>query len=188
MAQFEQRLEQRLERGLESIAAMVAQHLGANVYDSAGTTPVPPIPMAPQPPVQARREERNIGRMRDFLKMRPRAFKGIKNPIEAEEWLVSLGKIFDFLGCSDVEKVSMATYMLQGQAEYWWGSTKVLLTAQHPVISWDAFSTAFRKQYVPLAAQQKLRMDFLSLVQGNMTVDEYESKFTMLMRYDPETF
>ena len=30
-------------------------------------------------------------------------------------------------------------------------------------------------------------MEFMNLVQGNRTVDEYESKFMSLGRYDPDT-
>lgn len=52
--------------------------------------------------------------MKDFLKMHPPEFKGVKDPVKAEECLTDLEKFFEYMGCTDPVRVSMATYMLTG--------------------------------------------------------------------------
>ena len=61
------------------------------------------------------------------------------------------------------------------------------MRARHAEVTWEIFLDAFRRQYVPSTAQRKLRMEFLSLVQGNQSIDEYETRFISLGRYDLET-
>ena len=81
----------------------------------------------------------------------------------------------------------MAGYMMRGQAKFWWRSTQTILAEDPSEITWDAFLVAFREQYVPHAAQKRMQKEFLDLRQGSSTVDEYENRFTTLMRYDLET-
>ena len=107
--------------------------------------------------------------------MNPPAFRGKKDPTEAEDWLTELRIIFDYLGCTDAERVSMSAYMLKGRARDWWGTTQGILMSRQDVIGWEEFQTAFRTQYVPRATQRKKQAECLSLVQDDMCVDDYES-------------
>ena len=49
-------------------------------------------------------------------------------------------------------------------------------------ITWVEFSTHFRNYYIP-ASLMKIKKEFLSLKQGNMSVNEYRDKFIQLSRY-----
>ena len=49
------------------------------------------------------------------------------------------------------------------------------------------FLEAFRRQFVPDTAQRRLQAEFMGLSQGSLTVDEYETRFLALGRYDPDT-
>ncbi|GMY33606.1 hypothetical protein FCV25MIE_28848 [Fagus crenata] len=124
-----------------------------------------------------------------FLKQRPPSFAGGPNPLEAEGWIQKLEKIFEFLGCTDEQKVKFATYMLEGLAEFWWKLEKRLLLGGHikieAPITWDKFVESFYEHYFTktfIAKQVKL---FVNFQQGSLSVVEYEAKFTELSRFAP---
>ncbi|XP_057461062.1 uncharacterized mitochondrial protein AtMg00810-like [Actinidia eriantha] len=53
------------------------------------------------------------------------------------------------------------------------------------VKKWEPFKKAFLDQYFTNMANEALRMEFINLVQGSMTMAQYEAKFTSLSRaYD----
>ena len=58
----------------------------------------------------------------DFMAMRPPLFKGdTSDPLVAEGWLEQIEMIFDGLGVTaDTQRVSFATHILYGDAQYWW--------------------------------------------------------------------
>lgn len=58
-----------------------------------------------------------------FYRMGPPEFMGTSDPIEAENWIIHLEKIFVFMECSFEKKVSLATFILKGEAEHWWRAT-----------------------------------------------------------------
>ena len=51
-----------------------------------------------------------------FQKQKPQSFSSAPTPIEAENWIAHLEKIFDVLGCSDNQRVLLAAYKLEGDA------------------------------------------------------------------------
>jgi hypothetical protein len=66
----------------------------------------------------------------------------------------------------------------------WWDS----YTAAHDAantITWAEFTTQFRNYHIP-AGLMKIKKEFLSLKQGNMSVNEYRDKFIQLSRYAPD--
>jgi hypothetical protein len=66
-----------------------------------------------------RREQTVQGATQEiFLKQRPPSFASGPIPLEAEGWIWKLEKIFEFLGCTDEQKVKFATYMLEGQQSF----------------------------------------------------------------------
>jgi hypothetical protein len=52
-------------------------------------------------------------------------------------------------------------------------------------ITWAEFTTQFRNYHIP-AGLMKIKKEFLSLKQGNMSVSEYRDKFIQLSRYAPD--
>jgi len=50
-------------------------------------------------------------------------------------------------------------------------------------LTWEAFRQKFLDKYFPKSAIAQKEAQFLSLYQGNMTVDEYVKKFKSLAKY-----
>ena len=55
-----------------------------------------------------------------FLRLSPPSFRGESDPKKADLWIVEMEKKFKVMRCLKEERVNLATYMFQGQAEYWW--------------------------------------------------------------------
>jgi hypothetical protein len=73
--------------------------------------------------------------------------------------------------CSDREKVLYASGRLTGPTADWWDSYVVTYDAAD-TITWAKFTTQFRNYHIP-ARLMKIKKEFLSLKQGNMSVSEY---------------
>jgi hypothetical protein len=138
---------------------------------------------------QSSREEDSHGdgnpdNLRQFLRLKPPAFHGSANPLEAEDWLTEVEKIFDAIHCPDEKKVTFATFMLQGGAFDWWGVHKNKYT-EGSVITWKIFKEEFYKKYFPQRVQRKMELEFLQLKQEMKSIAEYEIDFSRLARYAP---
>ena len=46
-----------------------------------------------------------------FWKIGPPSFLGNPDPTEAETWIMKMEKIFDVVGCTEVQKVSFASFI-----------------------------------------------------------------------------
>ena len=51
--------------------------------------------------------------------LRARCFNGFGEPLEVESWFVKLERIFDVMKCSEVYKLSFATFLLEDRAYHW---------------------------------------------------------------------
>ncbi|XP_074342295.1 uncharacterized protein LOC141679803 [Apium graveolens] len=93
-------------------------------------------------------------------------------------------KAFELAKVKDKKKAQYASSYLKDEASYWWESTKALLEGES--ISWQKFMELFLEKYLPSYMQDQLEMRFLDLKQENMTVVEYEVKFSELARFVPK--
>ncbi|GJZ59300.1 hypothetical protein Tco_0615116 [Tanacetum coccineum] len=59
-----------------------------------------------------------------FQKQKPQTFSSASTPVEAENWIAHIEKIFEVLGCGDLFKARLATYKLEGDAHSWWRAYK----------------------------------------------------------------
>ena len=99
---------------------------------------------------------------------------------------MQMEKIFDMVGCTEVQKVYFASFKLKGEAEQWWRSTKKTLPlAEDEILTWTIFLEAFYEKYFPKSVRDGKKMEFMELIQGNKTVLQYEAKFTELARFAP---
>ncbi|XP_059595556.1 uncharacterized protein LOC132254277 [Vitis vinifera] len=99
----------------------------------------------------------------DFKKLGPPYFSGTSDPTEAEAWIMKIEKFFDVIDCSEEQKGSYVAFMLNKEADHWWRMTKRLLEDQGPIVG-----------------------EFVRLEQGDLTVAQYEAKFTELSRFAPQ--
>ncbi|KAG5549121.1 hypothetical protein RHGRI_014480 [Rhododendron griersonianum] len=98
------------------------------------------------------------------------------------------------MGVTDAQKVTLATFNLKGTARTWWEALQRQLTAPLPgvtpvvrrVVTWERFVQGFNDQYCPQSYQLRQEANFTHLVQGDMTVSEYEARFAELSKYAPE--
>nr|GFD52110.1 zinc finger, CCHC-type, retrotransposon Gag domain protein [Tanacetum cinerariifolium] len=55
-----------------------------------------------------------------FTKLKPVAFQSAATPVEAEDWITHMEKLFKVLGCPDNFKTRLAAFKLEGDALSWW--------------------------------------------------------------------
>ncbi|PWA83688.1 zinc finger, CCHC-type, Retrotransposon gag domain protein [Artemisia annua] len=64
------------------------------------------------------------GWLEKFGKQKPRSFSSTNTPIDAENWIAHIEKIFEVLDCRDEFKARLASYKLEGDALNWWKAYK----------------------------------------------------------------
>ncbi|WOH15373.1 hypothetical protein DCAR_0934911 [Daucus carota subsp. sativus] len=119
---------------------------------------------------------------KELRKLGATDFYGTVDPTEAESWLKRTKRVFNMMHCGDEEKFDYAVSLLQDDAYDWW-ETVPDSDAQPPKLTWDDFQREFKDKYMPEIYRDEKQREFLNLKQGNMTVAEYEVKFTQLSRY-----
>ena len=69
------------------------------------------------------------------------------------------------------QRVSFATFMLQEEAEHWRRMIKNNAKALKKKITWDYLIQKFNEKYISVSARDKLALEFLELMQEQMTVN-----------------
>jgi Retroviral aspartyl protease/RNase H-like domain found in reverse transcriptase/Reverse transcriptase (RNA-dependent DNA polymerase)/Integrase zinc binding domain/Retrotransposon gag protein/Zinc knuckle len=118
---------------------------------------------------------------KQFKDMGPPEFRGVPDPSKAESWIKDIEKIFRLIKCPDNEKVTLASFMLKGEAGFWWESMEENYSGRD--MDWPAFKDVFYEQYFPDSIRNQKEIEFMELVQANMTVAQYDAKFTELSRF-----
>lgn len=78
------------------------------------------------------------------------------------------------------------TFMLEEEDDLQWQTTKRTPTAEKKdSILWETFLQVFRKKYFLEIIRECNEVKFLELVQGTITVVQYEDKFTELAHFAP---
>ncbi|XP_010650244.1 uncharacterized protein LOC100244253 [Vitis vinifera] len=121
----------------------------------------------------------------DFKKLGPPCFFGTSNPTEVEAWIMKIEKFFDVIDCSEEQKVSYAAFMLDKEADHWLRMTKRLLEDQGLIV-WSQFREVFYKKYFPDNVRRQKVGEFVHLEQRNLTMAQYEAKFTELSHFTPQ--
>ncbi|XP_016166429.1 uncharacterized protein LOC107609104 [Arachis ipaensis] len=118
-----------------------------------------------------------------FLKVNPPKFKGTIVAIEADNWFRGIERSLKAQHVSEGQYVEFITYMLEGEAEYWWQGIQRLLQQNECDIFWDTFRDEFYKKYFSRAARDAKEMELMQLTQGDMTIADYARKFDDLCRF-----
>ncbi|XP_028113423.1 uncharacterized protein LOC114311465 [Camellia sinensis] len=116
-----------------------------------------------------------------FNKMRPPTFLGGIEPLKVETWMLEIEKLFEVFTCSETQKVLLATYTLKEDARHWW----MLIRNDSGTMTWSQFRDVFYEKYFPQCFRDRRVAEFEQLKQGNLSVAEYEAKFTELARFAP---
>ena len=67
------------------------------------------------------------------------------------------------MDCSEDQRVSFATFMLQEEAEHWWRMIKNYAKTMKKKITWDYLIQKFNEKYIPKSARNRLASEFLEL-------------------------
>ncbi|KAE8707211.1 hypothetical protein F3Y22_tig00110386pilonHSYRG00027 [Hibiscus syriacus] len=103
-------------------------------------------------------------------------------PTEAEDWLQNTERRMDQLGLDSTKRYQGTVAMLDGNAYTWWES----VTSSVPTdrLTWNFFKDRFRSRFLGERYLAQRRQQFQDLVQGDMTVSEYEIEFLKLLKYE----
>ncbi|GJZ90358.1 zinc finger, CCHC-type, retrotransposon gag domain protein [Tanacetum coccineum] len=88
-----------------------------------------------------------------FNKQKPRSFEKAVAPVDAENWISHMEKIFDVMDCNDAFKTRLAVYKFEGDALAWWKAYKQAKGGDAWVLTltWAAFKELFFLQFFPRA-------------------------------------
>ncbi|XP_074374474.1 uncharacterized protein LOC141714878 [Apium graveolens] len=121
---------------------------------------------------------------KQFQSVKPPEFEGSTGPTKARAWLKEMEKAFALVKVEEDQKTDFPSYFLKGEANYWWELKKAL--EGEGVVSWDRFTDLFQEKYFPRYMKNQMEIKFLELKQGNLSIADYEAKFTELARFVPE--
>jgi hypothetical protein len=93
-------------------------------------------------------------RMGDFLRLKPPTFAGSSNPLDADDWLCTIKRKLEAIGCPENQRVHLAAHQLSRMALSWWDT----FSATVRDATWAEFEAAFREHHVPQGIVQ-LRED-----------------------------
>ena len=121
----------------------------------------------------------------DIKKIKPPKFSGSESGEEAEAWLTEMELYYEIKNFFETSKVVQGIYHFTGEATILWGNTKVEQNIKTTEITWEKFVTIFRNRWLPQTFYDQKLLDFQNLKQGDMTVHNYQEKFTRLLKYVP---
>ena len=87
--------------------------------------------------------------------------------------------------CSDTERVTYATYMLQGSAHDWQKMEKRRVEQDQEPYTCHKFKDAFFDKYFPKSVPLQTEREFIRLTQGAKTLNQYETEFERLAKFAP---
>ena len=116
--------------------------------------------------------------LENFLKHHPAKFDGKTSPDAADQWLKDLECIYDAKN-----RLAFFVYMLTGEAEHWWSSTRSILEERDEPVTWEVFRERFLLEYFLESIRYAKEVEFLQLTQGRKTVMEYAERFKHLIRF-----
>ncbi|XP_074323417.1 uncharacterized protein LOC141660339 [Apium graveolens] len=120
-----------------------------------------------------------------FVKQKPDSFSAAPTPIDAENWIVHLEKIFDALGCDEIQKVRLAVYKLEGDAQRWWRGVKATRGEQYTeALEWQGFKEVFYEQYFSNVDREAYLREFHSIMQHqDESITDYMARFIRLVGF-----
>ncbi|XP_070002199.1 uncharacterized protein [Nicotiana sylvestris] len=132
-------------------------------------------------PVMPDYEQRHLER---FSRLAPPTFSGAQGE-DAQGFLDKCRRMLRTTGILEASGVSFTTFQLSGAVFTWWEAYERCRLVGSAPLSWQEFSTLFLEKWVPRSQREEMRRQFDYLCQGDMTVSQYEVRFSELARYAP---
>ncbi|XP_027933068.1 uncharacterized protein LOC114188674 [Vigna unguiculata] len=121
--------------------------------------------------------------LEDFLQHHSSRFDGKTTPDEADQWMRDMERIYDAKRCPTENRLAYSEYLLAGEAVHWWSSMKMMLEDSRETVTWELFKKKFYAEYFPDSVRYAKEVEFLQLMQGEMSVSEYAEKFKHLGKF-----
>ena len=86
------------------------------------------------------------------VRRNPRVYGGDLNPVELEDWIRGIKKIFAVVEVPEEKKVNIGTFYLTSEADIWWSTVKDNL--QGPEFMCAKFLQELRAKFYPITIQQ----------------------------------
>ncbi|XP_059636028.1 uncharacterized protein LOC132278241 [Cornus florida] len=180
-------VETPIEEGEGSVELVLNRLLQSALRATIATfSQLVPQPI-PQPVVQVEEtpSQKCLKLISGFSKLMPMMFEGGADLMVVDDYIDQVETHLTFMDVTDdYVKIVLATYKFSKDAKLWWKS----FTNQYKVeeMSWEKFKELFYEKYFLVTKRWELRDQFNGLIQGNMSMMEYENKFTSLSRFAPE--
>ncbi|XP_071718850.1 uncharacterized protein [Rutidosis leptorrhynchoides] len=119
-----------------------------------------------------------------FQKQRPLSFSTASTPVEAENWITHIEKIYRVLGCEERFWVPLAVYKLEGDAQRWWIA---LRQAKGGIdfedsLDWVDFKELFFRQYFSEVEKEAVIREYANIKQGNdESINDFTKRFLRLV-------
>ncbi|XP_073130863.1 uncharacterized protein [Henckelia pumila] len=124
--------------------------------------------------------------LKRWQSFRPPILRGMENPVDREGWLDDIDKLFDSsLDYTDDRRIRLVIHQLHGVAKKWWTLTKKALENGGTLINWILFKTEFYKRFFPVSYRKDNNAEFANLKQGNLSIEDYVTKFDSLLGFAP---
>src|SRR5699024_6015835 len=75
----------------------------------------------------------------------PPTFAGSSNPLDTDDWLRTVKRKLEAIGCPENQRVHLAAHQLSGMALSWWDTFSTTVRDA----TWVEFEAAFREHHVP---------------------------------------
>ncbi|XP_035830882.1 uncharacterized protein LOC110895883 [Helianthus annuus] len=145
---------------------------------------------------RVKRLEDNVNLMREKSGERKgcsyKEFMACKLPIYSREvdliicqrWLIDVEGVFERTHCDVSNFVAYGMGQLRGQAKDWWDNKKKEIGAEAArVMTWDEFKVPFLKHHSPKAVINKIKEEFIQLIQRGETIDKITDIFMDKLRF-----
>lgn len=108
-------------------------------------------------------------------------FNGVRDPIVAMTWIIDMENVFNAVDCANEDKVMYAVSMLRSQALSWRDMVKDKYGPEFITkMTWSQFKEVFKEEFCPINIAIELEDEFMTLRQGNHTVQEFNARFMEL--------
>ncbi|KAK9675634.1 hypothetical protein RND81_11G020400 [Saponaria officinalis] len=128
-------------------------------------------------------EEDSVKYFKKMASYNPKTYDGKPDPVEFENWIRGMDKLFDAIKCHEKWKIGFAVYYLIGQADLWWETIK---ERENEIrFGWSQFKEVMRSKFYPLFLRRQKEEEFNKLEQESMSVMTYAGEFMELSRFAP---
>ena len=128
----------------------------------------------PPPPREVLEEPRRSIEIAQKLGAKPYDDSG--DPKASWLWLDRVNKVYRVMGCTDDQRVLFSNFLMEDRAKDLWGA----VDRRYPEgISWNQLQQEFTDRFFPHSHKDSKIEEFFRLEQKNMSVSEYEKKFSV---------